>query len=79
MALTGVSRIPRVGLAKISLRSFRTLNSERSPYSAQLRRDPVSGSASRTCWAVISASERCPASAQPAMMGAIPMMWMRAV
>ena len=28
---------------------------------------------------MISASDWCPASAQPAMMGAIPMMWMRAV
>ncbi len=49
MALTGVRRMPRVGLVKISLRAFSTLNSERSPYSAQLRCDPLSGSASRTC------------------------------
>ena len=79
VALTGVRGMWRVGLAKMSLRDLRTLNRDRSPYSARLRRAPLAGSAARTCSEVISARERWPASAQAVKIGVIPMMWMRAV
>ena len=57
VVFTAVSGIPRVGLVKISLRALSTLNSDRSPYSAQLRRAPVSGRAACTCSRVISARD----------------------
>lgn len=79
VAFTRVVAIPAVGLVKISFRLLRTPNSDRSPYSAKLRCDPLSGSASRTCACVISERDRCPLAAQAWRIGAIPRMWMRVV